>query len=153
MRVRNKSIPFRVTEKELEAIDKKANKARLSRTDYLIAAATGKEITLFRAPFGEYSDKVLDVAESKGLYTIQWDVDTLDWKGLTASQISVRVLKKANKGSIVLMHNDGKHTVSALPLIIEGLKNKGYNFVCVSELIYKDNYEIDHTGKQIRIEG
>ena len=46
MRVRNKTIPFRVTEKELEAIDKKATKARLNRTDYLIAAATGKEITL-----------------------------------------------------------------------------------------------------------
>ena len=46
MRVRNKTIPFRVTEKELEAIDKKATKARLSRTDYLIAAAAGKEITL-----------------------------------------------------------------------------------------------------------
>ena len=127
--------------------------AELDTSISIIKGITGKEITLFRAPFGEYSDKVLDVAESKGLYTIQWDVDTLDWKGLTASQISARVLKKANKGSIVLMHNDGKHTVDALPLIIEGLKNKGYNFVCVSELIYKDNYEIDHTGKQIRIEG
>ena len=119
----------------------------------IIKGITGKEITLFRAPFGEYSDKVLSVAEGKGLFTIQWDVDTLDWKGLFSGQISARVLKKANKGSIVLMHNDGEHTVEALPLIIEGLKNKGYNFVCVSDLIYKENYEIDHTGKQIRIEG
>lgn len=46
MRVRNKTIPFRVTEKELEIIDKKAAKAKLSRTDFLIAAALGKEITL-----------------------------------------------------------------------------------------------------------
>ena len=119
----------------------------------IIKAITGKEVTLFRAPFGEYSDRLIDEAQSRGLYTIQWDVDTLDWKGLSAGEISERVLKTAKKGSIILMHNDGEHTVQALPLIIEGLKNKGYNFVFVSELIYKDNYEIDHTGKQIRIEG
>jgi peptidoglycan/xylan/chitin deacetylase (PgdA/CDA1 family) len=53
-------------------------------------------------------------------------------------------------GSIVLMHNDGKNTVQALPLIIEGLKNKGYSFKTIGELIYRDNYEIDHTGRQIR---
>ena len=46
MRKRNKSIPIRVTEDELKQIDKKADKARLSRTDYLINCALGKEITL-----------------------------------------------------------------------------------------------------------
>ncbi len=46
MRTRNQSIPFRVTEKELKEIDRKAAKARLSRTEYLIACALGKEITL-----------------------------------------------------------------------------------------------------------
>jgi peptidoglycan/xylan/chitin deacetylase (PgdA/CDA1 family) len=53
-------------------------------------------------------------------------------------------------GSIVLMHNDGKNTVSALPLIIEGLKNKGYSFTTIGDLIYREGYEIDHTGRQIR---
>ena len=47
------------------------------------------------------------------------------------------------------MHNDGKHTAEALPLILEGLKNKNLKPVRISELIYADNYEIDHTGKQI----
>ena len=116
-----------------------------------IERITGTKPSLFRAPYGEYSDTLLTTAQNLGLYTIQWDVDTLDWKDLTANQIATRVLNQAKAGSIVLMHNDGKNTVKALPLIIEGLKNKGYTFVTISELIYKDNYEIDHTGKQIRL--
>ncbi|MBR2989131.1 MAG: polysaccharide deacetylase family protein [Clostridia bacterium] len=116
-----------------------------------IERITGTRPNLFRAPYGEYSDTLITTAQSLGLYTIQWDVDTLDWKGLTANQIATRVLNKAKSGSIILMHNDGEHTVKSLPLIIEGLKNKGYEFVTIGELIYKDNYEIDHTGKQIRL--
>ncbi len=115
----------------------------------IIEEITGKKITLFRAPFGEYSDTLIEEAEKRGLYTVQWDVDSLDWKGLSAEEISTRVLKKVNCGSIILMHNDGEHTLEALPLILEGLKNKGYKPVLLSNLIYKDNYEIDHTGKQI----
>ena len=46
MRTRNKSIPIRVTEKELEAIDEAAKKAKKNRTEYLISAALGKEITV-----------------------------------------------------------------------------------------------------------
>ena len=67
--------------------------------------------------------------------------------------MAARVINKTQNGSIILMHNDGEHTVEALPLIIEGLKNKGFTFVTIGELIYRDNFTIDHTGKQIRIEG
>jgi polysaccharide deacetylase family sporulation protein PdaB len=114
---------------------------------------TGKDVNLFRAPYGSYNNTMLNLTEKLGLKTIQWDVDTLDWKGLSAGEMSARVIKKVQPGSIVLMHNDGEHTVEALPLIIEGLKNKGYSFVTVGELIYRSGYEIDHSGKQIRIEG
>ncbi len=115
----------------------------------IIEEITGQEITLFRAPFGEYSDTLIEEAEKRGLYTIQWDVDSLDWKGLSAEEITTRVLGRVKCGSIILMHNDGEHTLEALPLILEGLKNKGYKPVRLSSLIYKENYEIDHTGKQI----
>ena len=63
--------------------------------------------------------------------------------------MSARVLKSAKEGSIILMHNDGEHTVEALPLIILGLKTKGYEFVFVSDLLYKDNFIIDSSGKQV----
>ena len=121
----------------------------LDMSTKIIEDIIGKKITLFRAPFGEYSDTLIEEAEKRGLYTVQWDVDSLDWKGLDAEQISMRVLGRVKCGSIILMHNDGQHTLEALPLILAGLKNKGYKLVRLSSLIYKDNYEIDHTGKQI----
>ena len=116
----------------------------------IIQNITGKKIDLFRPPFGDYNDTLLEEAEKLGLYTIQWDVDSLDWKDLSARKMAERVLNNVKNGSIVLMHNDGKNTVEALPLIIEGLKNKGYSFTTIGELIYRDNFEIDHTGRQIR---
>lgn len=126
------------------------NKMRLEleTSSNLIKTATGKDVELFRAPFGDYSDKMLNLADSMGLKTIQWDVDTLDWKDLTATDITMRVMSKAKAGSIVLMHNDGKHTAEALPLIISGLKNKGCEMVKVGDLVYKDNYTVDHAGVQ-----
>ena len=122
----------------------------LSTSVSIIEKITEKKVELFRPPFGDYSDALLTAAEQQGLYTIQWDVDSLDWKELSATEMAERVLKGVQNGSIVLMHNDGKNTVQALPLIIEGLKNKGYAFKTIGELIYRDNYEIDHTGRQIR---
>ena len=116
----------------------------------IIEKIIGVRPDLFRAPFGEFDDKLLEEAEKQKLYTIQWDVDSLDWKNLSAQKMAERVLSGVKCGSIVLMHNDGKNTVQALPLIIEGLKNKGYSFKTIGELIYRDNYVIDHTGRQIR---
>ena len=105
---------------------------------------------LFRPPYGSYSDNLIETAEELGLYTVQWDVDTLDWKGLSASEIAARVLGNVKNGSIVLMHNNGEHTLEALPLVLEGLKNKGFDCVKIGDLIYRENYTIDHTGRQIR---
>ncbi|MBR2967496.1 MAG: polysaccharide deacetylase family protein [Clostridia bacterium] len=116
----------------------------------LIEQVTGVKPELFRAPYGDYSDTLLIEAESLGLYTIQWDVDSLDWKGLSANDIAVRVLEKADNGSIILMHNDGEHTLEALPLIIEGLKNRGFTFKTIGEMIYRDNFTVSHDGTQIR---
>lgn len=141
------------THPHMPKLSKSQMELELDSSVKIIEEITGKKPDLFRTPFGDYNDALIETATEKGLYTIQWDVDTLDWKGLKAGEMAARVLKKAQNGSIVLMHNDGEHTVEALPLIIEGLKNKGYSFVTIGELIYRDNYSIDHTGKQIRIEG
>ncbi len=113
-----------------------------------IEKITGKKPNLFRAPYGDYDNKVIKTMKELGYYTIQWDVDSLDWKDLTASEISDRVLKKVKPGSIVLFHNAALHTPEALPNIIETLQNKGYKIVPVSELILKENYTIDNAGMQ-----
>jgi len=79
---------------------------------------------------------------------IQWDVDSLDWKDLSAAEITSRVTSRVRSGSIVLFHNAALHTPEALPGIIEALIREGYSFVPVSELILTGSYTIDHTGRQ-----
>lgn len=122
----------------------------LTTSKELIESIVGRKIDLFRPPYGDYSDSLLNVCDDLGLYAIQWDVDSLDWKGLSKEQIVSRVVGNAKNGSIILMHNDGEHTLEALPSIIDGLRAKGFTFKTVGELIYRNNYTIDHTGRQIR---
>ncbi|MBQ2825317.1 MAG: hypothetical protein IJF19_03485 [Clostridia bacterium] len=76
-----------------------------------------------------------------------FDVDSLDWKDLSASEITQRVTSKLQNGSIVLLHNGAKNTPAALPSIIEGIRAQGYELVPISELIPKGEYTTDHTGR------
>ena len=113
-----------------------------------IEKITGVKPNLFRPPYGDYNDSVISTLKNAGYYTIQWDVDSLDWKNLSAEQITKRVLDKTQPGSIVLFHNAALHTPEALPMILESLKAKDIQLVKISELIYYENYNIDHTGQQ-----
>lgn len=116
-----------------------------------IEKATGQKTNLFRAPYGDYDDLLIDTARSMGLYTIQWDVDSLDWKNLSGTEIALRIVNGAKNGSIILCHNNGLHTAEALPMIFSTLQNRGYEFVPIGELIYKENYTIDANGKQHKV--
>lgn len=111
---------------------------------------TGKKVELFRPPFGDYNNRLIERAENRGLYTIQWDVDSLDWKNLSAKEIALRVISKTKSGSIILCHNNGLHTAESLPLIFADLIGKGYEFVPIGELIYKDGYKIAADGRQVK---
>ena len=120
----------------------------LSTSIAAIERATGHKTNLFRAPYGDYNNLLIDTAKDMGLYTIQWDVDSLDWKNLSATEIALRIVNGAKNGSIILCHNNGLHTAKALPIVFSTLKNRGYEFVPIGELIYKENYTIDTSGKQ-----
>lgn len=106
------------------------------------------DIKLFRAPFGSYNNTVLDTADSLGLQTIQWDVDSLDWKGISGAEISTRILNRVKNGSIILCHNNSDHILDALPIVLDRLKLQGYSVGCVGDLVYKENYTIDRAGVQ-----
>ncbi|WP_416201137.1 MAG: Polysaccharide deacetylase [Thermocaproicibacter melissae] len=123
--------------------------AQITECNKKIMAITGKSPLLFRPPYGDYNNAVIDTVNSLKMYPIQWDVDSLDWKDPTPQQISSRVISKVKPGSIILMHNGAKNTPQALPTILQTLQSQGYQFVRISELIYKDNYTIDNAGKQI----
>jgi polysaccharide deacetylase family sporulation protein PdaB len=113
-----------------------------------IEAVTGVRPWLFRCPYGEYDDNVIATINGMGVKTIQWDVDSLDWKDLSASDITSRVLKRVGPGSIILFHNAAKNTPAALPGIIESLIADGYSLVSVDALLLTGEYTIDHTGRQ-----
>jgi len=114
----------------------------------MIRQVTGYNPVLFRPPFGDYDDRVIRTVSEAGFIPIQWDVDSLDWKGLSAQEITERVLAKVEPGSIVLFHNDGEHTAEALPGIISALKERGYTMVSVSKLLWPANYYVDINGVQ-----
>lgn len=113
-----------------------------------ITAITGKEIKLFRAPYGAYNNTMLNLTESMGLKTIQWSVDTLDWKGYSGVDICERVMGKVQNGSIILCHNNADHVLDALPLMLERLLNAGYEVCAVGDLIMEEDYYIDNLGIQ-----
>lgn len=136
------------THPDMAKLSKDAIEKELDKSMELITNITGKQIELFRAPFGSYNNTLLDVAESKGLKTIQWDVDSLDWKGLSAEAITTRIINGAKCGSVILCHNNSDHIVEALPMILDRLAKKGYKVGAVGDLIYKDNYLIDRAGLQ-----
>ena len=117
-----------------------------------IAELTGVSPTLFRAPYGEYDDKLVGAVSSIGMQTIQWDVDSLDWKDLSAAEITRRVLDRVSPGSIVLFHNAAKHTPEALPGIIEHLQAEGYTIVPVGELLLPGETRINHEGRQVPVD-
>ena len=136
------------THSYMSKLSKAEIESELSSSIKAIEKATGHKTNLFRAPYGDYNNLLIDTAKEMGLYTIQWDVDSLDWKNLSATEIALRIVNGAKNGSIILCHNNGLHTAEALPMIFSTLKNKGFTFVPIGELIYKNNYYIDVNGAQ-----
>lgn len=110
--------------------------------------AGDRSVRLLRPPFGDYNDLLIQTCRELGFHVIQWDVDSLDWKEMGVQHMFDRVTQRVDDGSIVLFHNNAKYITEALPLILDHLLAEGYDIVPVSELIYKENYRLDHTGRQ-----
>ena len=109
---------------------------------------TGKTPMYFRAPFGDYANNLMTCIEDMGMVGVQWSIDSLDWKGLGVKDITERIVPKAKSGDIVLFHNNSDHVLDALPVVLEGLKNKGFRFVALSEMVLTENYYVDSQGVQ-----
>ena len=118
----------------------------------IVKSLTGVEMVLFRAPYGDYNESVILAAKSLGYSTIQWNVDSLDWKDYGVRSIIDKVCnhRDLKNGSIILLHNGSKYTALALDELLTRLEEKGYTFMPLSEMIFKDNYTIDHTGRQFK---
>jgi peptidoglycan/xylan/chitin deacetylase (PgdA/CDA1 family) len=134
----------------MNSLSKESVIRELTSSVNAIERIINKKVRLFRPPFGEYNDTVITATEELFLYSIQWSVDSLDWKDLSKTEIENRVISRVKNGSIVLFHNQGKNTAKALPKIIDTLKGEGYTFVPIGELIYTENYYINSNGEQIK---
>lgn len=115
-----------------------------------IEKITGQKTNLYRAPYGEYNDTVIKTAQENGYYAIQWNLDILDYKGLTGEEMWNRIKDKLANGSIILSHNGTEHTADSLNMLIKNIKTQGFEVTTVSDLIYKDNYSIDNNGTQVK---
>lgn len=134
--------------------DEETIRKDLEACEERILRITGKEHPkLYRGPYGEYNNTVITAARKEGYQVVQWDVDSLDYQGLTADRIADRILKKVRNGSILLFHTGVANTPDALELLLPKLQNEGYRFLPVSQLLYRDSYTIDHTGRQIPDKG
>ncbi len=138
--------------KNMSQLSDEECKSELMKVHEKVKSLTGTEMNLFRPPYGDYDNEVIKHAKEYGYYTIQWDVDSLDWKDYGVDSIIKTVTEHKNlqNGSIILMHNGAKYTAEALPKVIEKLQSMGYEIVPISQLIYKDDYHLDVTGRQIK---
>ncbi len=122
----------------------------IDKCNKAIKDTSGISPTLFRAPSGDYNNSVIETVHSKNMEYIQWSVDSLEWRNLNCEQMLGRIIPKTKSGDILLFHNDTAHTAESLDKILTELEKIGFSFLKVSDLIYKANYTIDHTGRQIK---
>lgn len=137
--------------KNMSQLSDEEIRRELSLVHERVKELTGVEMDLFRPPYGDYDDQVVTVSREMGYYPVQWDVDSLDWKDYGSDSIVSTVLnhRHLGNGSIILMHNGAKYTPAALEAVITGLLDAGYELVPISQLICREDYHIDHEGRQI----
>ena len=138
--------------KNMSQLSKEEQKEEIMKVHERVKELTGVEMQLFRPPYGDYDDEVVRTAQECGYYPIQWSVDSLDWKDYGVQSIidTISNHKDLKNGAIILCHNGAKYTAQALEQLLTGLEEQGYQIVPVSELIYKEDYHMDVTGRQIK---
>lgn len=102
----------------------------------------------FRAPYGEYDSRLVETANSLGMTSVQWSIDSGDWRGLTADAIVHQVLNRSFSGGIVLLHSNLPQTAVAMPLLLQQLQEAGYEILPLSQLIYQGEYVVSLSGVQ-----
>ena len=136
------------THKAFSKCSKQEIKEEILNCNEKLEGIIGEKVTLLRAPSGDYTNQSIEVAKSLDMTTIQWDCDSLDYQKLSVDEIVNRVISRVTNGSIVLFHNGVENTAPALDKVLTELEKQGYSFVSVNDLIYKEDYYLDHTGRQ-----
>lgn len=134
------------THKDLVPATRRMVLAQTHKTEQVIKRVTGRTTKLFRPPRGIYSGAVRRLlVDEEGYRLILWSVSSIDWRQTSPAKILRRVLGYARPGSILLFHDSGallrregasrQNTVEALPMVIDALRAKGYEFVTMTEML------------------
>lgn len=138
--------------KHMSQLSLKECKEEIISVHNKVKKLTGIEMNLFRAPYGDYNETLIDATKELGYHCIQWNIASNDWKDYGVKSIIDTVLynEQLNSGSIIQCHTGSKYIEDALDGLILGLREKGYEIVPVSELIYPSNYYMNKEGKQFK---
>lgn len=139
------------THPNMSTLSREGMEKEILTTDKKVFDLINEKPILFRPPFGDYNDNLIQVCRDNGYYTIQWDIDSLDWKELGVQAVVDKVTRNIGNGSIVLFHNNAKYISEYLPLVIERLQAMNFEIVPISELIYLENFQMNNSGRQIPI--
>lgn len=134
------------THPHMNSLSEEKQKEEITSCNEAIQSLTGKSPTLFRAPYGEYNNTLVQNVKALDMYCVQWNIDSLDWKDPAPDDMVSRIEQNLTEGSVILLHNGAKNTPEALPKIIEAIQNKGYRIVPVSDLIPEGDYYTDTQG-------
>ncbi len=136
---------------DMTKLSKDKQKEQILEVHNQVRELTGYEMELFRMPYGAYNNDAVRSCYELGYFPIQWSIDSRDWQDLTPQQILDNVCKSKSLcgGAIILCHNGAKYTAQILDEMLTNLKGQGYEFVPISELIIRENYHMDVTGKQV----
>lgn len=137
--------------KNMSQLSEEEIQSELMTVHNKVKELTGYDMFLFRPPYGDYDNEVIQTVKGCNYYPIQWSIDSLDWKNYGVEDIINRVCNsdKLQGGAIILCHNGAKYTAEALDQLLTGLEEKGFQLVPISELIIREDYHVDVNGMQI----
>lgn len=120
-------------------------------THRTVKQLTGTDLQFFRPPLGVYDDALLSAAASCGYDTVQWSLDSRDWKDYDGETICQLVCEDPalKSGAILLFRSDGKNTPRALDLVLSALKQQGFQTVSLSGLLKQSRELMDSRGRLI----
>ena len=113
----------------------------INDTNEKIKEVIGEYPTLIRPPYGNTNQKIKQLSN---LYTILWDIGTLDWKYKNAEKICEEIIKNAYDGAIVLLHDIYESSVRGALMTMEQLSKEGYAFVNIEEMAALKNKDLNY---------
>lgn len=112
----------------------------IEKTNEAIYNVIGTKPTIIRVPYGNINKKIRSISN---MNHILWNVDTLDWKYKNSNRVYKEIIKHAEDGNIILLHDIFKTSVNGVLKAIDELKKQGYEFITIDEMVYLKNIKLD----------